>query len=185
MRCAHHSSVSLSVGHGTSPAQRFPMPHSPPGFTIMRQTPFSPRLHFPPITIVVPNGYRGPLLVEYRPVDRWLQGNVRQREFTYCANEKGYVGIDATPLLLTIRREMRVRYANGDDIPEWNGGLGDDDVALRWVESNGTQMIYVVGTKSDEEILPPPVYNYYTLNTRATNQDAVNRLFREAASSPE
>lgn len=134
------------------------------------------------ITIVVPDGYRGPLLVEKRQVDRWLQGDVYQREFVFQANERGYVGIDATPLL-TRYAPIGARYVGGADIEYGYGRMGDDDVTLRWVTSAPLErQVFVVGTKADEDRLHPIIYDYIDGDPRSTTTDyeAIDRLFANA-----
>ena len=61
----------------------------------------------PNIVIVVPNGYRGLLKIDMRPVPQWVQGGIGQRTFRFHATlTGGYVEVPATPLLL--RAQIRV-----------------------------------------------------------------------------
>ncbi len=143
------------------------------------------------ITVVVPDGYRGPLLIEKRASNRWLQGDVNQREFVFPANERGYVDIDATPLLAGYRYSfiglpeppIRARHTSGADIPREDWRIGDDDVALRWMDCVGPErQIFAVGTKADEDRLHPIIYHYDDGDPRSVTYDheAIDQLFSEA-----
>ncbi len=116
----------------------------------------------PQITVIVPNGYRGPLKVALRPSENYVQGEVGQREFVFNASETGYVGIEASPLLRrTYASRVLVRYADGPRIWDWGEYLSpdrDDRIALYRIVGRGNRWLYMIGTKADAEALRAKVF---------------------------
>jgi hypothetical protein len=118
----------------------------------------------PTITVIVPNGYRGPLWVHRRPAARWIQDTKGKRDFIYHAAADGYVRIDATRLLLESVDDLdiKVRYEDGTPIVQVRDGAPNEtEVALRWVTCQGNEKsVFVVGTKADEDAVRPIVHDY-------------------------
>ncbi len=116
----------------------------------------------PRITIIVPPGYRGPLKVERIPLAAFVQDAPGKREFTFHATAKGYVGINASPLLM--RREVyppSAEYEGGQPIPENDWHVTPTDIALRPVESQGLERdLYIIGTEDDVKAIRPQIYFY-------------------------
>jgi hypothetical protein len=128
---------------------------------IFKQMPDGVQFHLyrgpePSLTVVVPDGYRGPLIYKVRPAPDRIQDEPGKRDFTFHATPEGRVEIAATPLLwdhVLVSRGWRVivRFENGDRIPLANWETGSGEVALRWI----TGFAYVVGTESDERSIRP------------------------------
>lgn len=120
----------------------------------------------PKITVIVPNGYRGPLKVDLQPSENYVQGEVGQREFVFNASETGYVGIEATPLLRrSYASRVLVRYVDGTRIWDWGEYLSpdrDDRIALYRIVGTGNRWLYMIGTKADAEALRAEVYEEVT-----------------------
>jgi hypothetical protein len=143
----------------------------------------------PQVTIVVPDGYRGPLLVDVRSVNRRVQGRPGQRNFVYHADHQGFVDIEATPLLLgnalQIRQfswtSIRAQYASGAAIPKASND--DDEIALRWMtDAPPGQHVFVVGTKAEEDLLNSRIYRVIKGHpTHISDFDAIDKLFDDAA----
>jgi hypothetical protein len=133
----------------------------------------------PRITIVVPNGYRGALKIETRPVAQWVQESAGKREFVFRASATGYVSIDATPLLLRDRApNLSVVFEDGRPIPEADWRVAPSDVALRDVESAGERDLYMIGTEQDVEAIRRLIYDGDP-RQRRRNERAFNALFEE------
>ena len=134
----------------------------------------------PAITIVVPDGYQGPLLVERQPVDRWVGQEVGERQFTFRATDRGYVRIEATPLLLNFdsvaSRNLRVQYASGDFIRD-DSRVSDEDVVVRQIGSFGLKDIQVIGTKHDQEDLRGRTQQRLDPVTITTDFASIDALF--------
>jgi len=141
----------------------------------------------PTIEIIVPNGFRGPLLIDRRPVTDWIQGETGHRVFTYHASSNGYVAIDATPLLMGFDIfKLEARFENGAPIPRRDlVGTGPGTIALRWVDASWPRDLFVVGTESDIEKLHPIIYDYKNgdPHTISLNHTALNALF-DAVATP-
>lgn len=125
----------------------------------------------PTITILVPDGYRGPLWVHRRPTRGWIQEAAGKRDFTFRADDNGYVGIDATPLLLRSPfppappPDPRVRHEDGSEVPPQGPDTRDADVAVRRIAREGHERrVYMVGTQADAEAMYPLVYEAYRGN---------------------
>lgn len=144
-----------------SPHQRYRSFDEPTGHVATIRLYHGPK---PTITVVVPNGYRGPLWVHRRPAAGWIQEERGKRDFTYHATADGYVGIDATRLLLESINDLDIKfkYENGTPISQVRNGVpGETDVALRWVTCQGNdKSVFVVGTQADEDAVRPIVYDY-------------------------
>ena len=120
----------------------------------------------PHIFIIIPNGYRGPLWIEKRPVPKLIQDQIGKRDFTYRAAPNGYVGIDATPLLMRepIYDDLfrNVVYENHSIVPHKEGQTPPDKIAVRlvsWVSA--TRLLLVVGTEQDIRDIGPGVAELY------------------------
>lgn len=137
----------------------------------------------PRLTIIVPDGYRGPLKIDRRPIPHWVQDQVGKREFTFRSSHTGYVAIAATPLLW--RRSFsdlltEVRYESGQRVPV-DDYKSPSRVALRWITCLGARDLYVVGTEQDAKALHPIIYHYINGDPRhiTANLEAFDALFVE------
>lgn len=137
----------------------------------------------PKVTIVVEDGYRGPILIERFPNSDWVQGEVGQRDFVFRANKNGYIRIDATPLLMGYWETsgLTARYANGKEIPEWDGNLEDNDVGLRWGTSNAMKQVVVVGTKDDHDRIVRMFHKSISPHSINSDDRAFEQIFANAA----
>lgn len=76
------------------------------------------------VTLVIPDGYLGPVVVDLAPTDQLIQEQAGKRAFTYHVPQSGYVQIPAAPLLY--QDEMatcevttaQLQYENGTVIRE-------------------------------------------------------------------
>lgn len=68
----------------------------------------------PKVTIVVPKGYRGPILIDSVRRNDFIQSKPGQRHFTFSADERGYVGIPATPLLRQYSRSENYAFVEAE-----------------------------------------------------------------------
>ncbi len=143
----------------------------------------------PTLTIVVPNGYRGPLKVDLQPIPQPLQEKAGARHFTVRASSNGYMGVPSTPLLLNIdvHNSIKVLYENGEAIPVESFRMGPSDVAFRWQARSidGRRLLYVVGTTRDFEAIRPIIYEYVggdPLHVRM-NYAAFDKLFTDSSSA--
>lgn len=102
----------------------------------------------PTLTVVVPNGYRGPLLVDLRPVPGFIQDSIGQRTFTIEATDLGYASLDAK-LLLQRYTHIDVQYADGTPLSDSCGINQDDEVRLRRGFTGFHQELFYVGTKAE------------------------------------
>lgn len=150
---------------------------TPPEFKLYRAP-------LPEVVIVVPDGYIGPLLVDRVPVASWVQERPGTRRFTYSSSDRGYVRIDASPLLLRTR-DFSVTRRDGTPIQPPRS-VYDEGSALRHVTSVGRRLIYMVGTPAQErsllDLVVPIVGDN---NTRSLDHAAVERLFAERGGTPE
>jgi hypothetical protein len=110
------------------------------------------------VTVVVPDGYRGPVGLRIGRTERYLQGEVGERDFVFPISERGDVEITLSPLLDRKAAWSRFTaiYANGKLIPrgyELRGAAAASAVALRKIASVPGGVIFVVGTAADEEAL--------------------------------
>ncbi len=139
----------------------------------------------PTVTIVVPDGYQGPLLIDQYPIAQWIAHEVGQRQFRFRANLRGYVRIEATPLLLNFdsvtSHQLRAQYASGENIPVAIGE-SDDVIALRKVVSCGVRDIFIIGTKHDENNLQSRIEQKLGPNTVTTDYASIEALFSTASS---
>lgn len=125
------------------------------------------------VTIVVPDGYRGPLKIEHEPKSDWVQEAIGQREFEFSANDDGYVFVEASPMLAWgVLSGVSVRYADGTEIQRiytFYEPEKDNDIGLRTIGTYPRYRdLYVIGTKSDEESLrglvhPPQNQGEYSM----------------------
>jgi len=110
----------------------------------------------PAITIVVTNGYRGPLAMEFHHVGAWVQEQAGKRDFTFRASQTGHLRVNASPLLFEVDpSEFEFKYENGQPIPK---GLfvGPGDVCvwgLDGVAGLDDRSLFCVGTQHDAEAL--------------------------------
>jgi hypothetical protein len=137
----------------------------------------------PSVVVVVPNGFRGPLMVDRRPTDRWVQGEPGRRAFTFRASPGGYVGIDATPLLIRMNPfAVGVVFEDGSSVPEPSTGTGASSVALRHVDLSGARTLFVVGTEADFGKVRPVVYDFKDGDPRnvSLSHERFNAMFDAA-----
>lgn len=147
----------------------------------------------PRLTIVVPDGYRGLLLVEMRPTKqpRLVESSPGPRDFVVHTNARGYVCIDETPLLegcAEICNPLHVRQACGDVVPDYSDpNFGPEDITLHSVDSitvdGHKKHLYVIGTQADVDKLHPVVNTCIDGNPRHTtsNHEGIDGLFTTAS----
>ena len=97
------------------------------------------------IEIVVPDGYRGPVAIDYVRSDRMLLDKAEGGVFTFYANENGYIAIQSSLKYIPILWPGNIvwKYNNGNEIKyeqEDHNGVG-----IRFVVDN----VFVVGTEKD------------------------------------
>jgi hypothetical protein len=108
----------------------------------------------PSLTIIVPDGYRGPLTVDLRPSTSWVQGQVGQRDFAFEASSTGSVSIDASPLLLrkhywwfdSLNATYKSSHRAGFPVLREEGP--PDEISFRYVDGT-RRLLFVVGTQQD------------------------------------
>ena len=157
------------------------------------------RLPEPRVTIIVPNGYHGPLMIDLRPVSQWVQDNVGKREFTYRMASNGYVGIDATPLLLNLDTPKNINavFEDGTPIPCHESRVWPSATALRYVDGTGyksgtvhPRLLFVIGSEQEKEAMYRAVNIFECVNgdpnwiTQHHNFDAYDALFVAPATQP-
>lgn len=117
----------------------------------------------PSVTIVVPDGYRGPLKIEREPKPDWVQEAIGQRAFEFSASDDGYVFVEASRLLgRGVFSRASARYTDGTKIERiytlYEPGK-DNDIGLRTIGTFPRHRdLYVIGTKSDADSLRGMVY---------------------------
>jgi hypothetical protein len=122
----------------------------------------------PRITVTVPAGYRGPVVIDFV----WTHGRIQdargKRDFEYAPDAEGYVRIEATALFRQMDQvEFRFKFAGGSEIREPSGVgysncmsvvLEPDKVRVRdphktfkWVDKTDerTRREFVIGTDDD------------------------------------
>jgi hypothetical protein len=114
------------------------------------------RLPAPVISIIVPNGYQGPLEIRRKLVSQLVQGSPGQRQFDFTAASNGEVSIDVTPLLYRVfSGDIQVRYQDGSTIARQHYLSRNMDIVVRDVESredDGVRSdLMVIGTALDRE----------------------------------
>jgi len=136
----------------------------------------------PIVSVVVPNGYRGRILIERTNANESDPQQFGQRNFQFPINERGYVAIIETPLLRKADQlDLRFIYADGSEIPEDRENTKDSEVVLRYV----TTGCYVLDTKAEHDLLHRAVYDYIDgkSNHVSSNHEAIEQL-RAIAASP-
>lgn len=112
----------------------------------------------PTVTLIVPDGYVGPLFIRTVEVDGYVLGAPGQRDFEYTVSDDGYVEMEVSPLLfLSGGMPLRTRYMSGRMIPP---ASGFGATRLYRVFSLGSKRLWVIGTEDDQiewrnRILPP------------------------------
>lgn len=132
----------------------------------------------PSVTIVVPDGYRGPLKIEHEPKPDWVQEAIGRRRFEFSASDDGYVFVEASRLLARgVFGRASARYADGTEIQRISTFYhpeADDEIGLRWIGAFPRYRdLYVIGTKSDQESLrglvhPPQNQGEYSMEALET-----------------
>jgi hypothetical protein len=143
----------------------------------------------PLLNIAVPNGYRGPLKIELRPIPGWIQTRPGDREFRFKASPTGYVRIDATPLLVKVMYNLdwvHAYFEDGTAIPRVDYITKPTDISLRWVDLLDSRVLFVVRTEQDEQAVRPRVFDYANGDPHnvSTNCEKFNGLFSEPAPKP-
>jgi hypothetical protein len=142
----------------------------------------------PLVNISVPNGYRGPLKVDLRPIPGWIRNKPGERDFRFKASPTGYVRIDATPLLLRslYNLDVHAHFEDGTAILKVDYMTRPTEVALRWVDILDNRVVFAVGTEQDEQAVRSRVFDYANgdPNNNSTNPEKFNRLFSEASTKP-
>ncbi|MCL2648912.1 MAG: hypothetical protein FWD61_18260 [Phycisphaerales bacterium] len=124
----------------------------------------------PEITFVVPDGYRGPLMIDLRPAKTRVQDEPGKRTFTFQVSPSGYIRIDAAPLLFELDwsclSKSRFVYKSGTCILKHGeyGAADPNRIAVRILHvmelparPGSGQYLFVVGTESDaKEIASDP-----------------------------
>jgi hypothetical protein len=107
------------------------------------------RLPAPTITIVVPDGYHGPVLIAMLS-DLKLIFPLGKRDFVYNYIPGRVLKIHVTPLFQLVDwGHFRGSYANGTPIPLDAPSSDPDQIAWHWVEDKYPGEIYFVGTRAD------------------------------------
>lgn len=103
----------------------------------------------PRIEVVVPNGYRGPVGMEYVSLDEMVQGKPGQRVFTVKADSLGYAKVEMSHMFHSVGASgVYVRYENGVGVQTSNY-YSPVEIGLRQVAHRGNKQLYVVGTEKD------------------------------------
>jgi hypothetical protein len=170
-------------------------PSSVPAATHVRYMYKLPR---PTIDLVLPDGWRGPVLISIELSDRFVQGVPGQRRFTLTVPAHGHLHATVAPLLafaplgLFDSNVQRARFAGGVELPIERRAPDDRAeptlhdptvIALRLVrrlraaepagaagELRVNRWLYVVGTQAEAE----------AANARLGPKDAIDRLEDEA-----
>lgn len=137
----------------------------------------------PSISLIVPNDYRGPLKIDLRPSPDFVQGEIGQREFVFNVSDTGYVGIEASPLLLQWPRVL-VSYADGTKIHDrsyYYEPDADSNITLHYVVNTETRWLYMIGTKAEADALHEQVFQHVTdpYPARLLKQEAFEAIFSE------
>lgn len=135
----------------------------------------------PSVTIVVPDGYRGPLKIEHEPKPDWVQEAIGRRNFEFSASDDGYVFVEASRLLARgVFGRASARYTDGTRIQRiytFYEPEKDNDIGLRAI---GTfpryRDLYVIGTKSDEDSLRAMIYP--PQHQGELNMEALETIFK-------
>ena len=135
----------------------------------------------PTVSVIIPNEYRGRILIERTDSKDPVPQQFSHRDFQFPINEKGYVAIKQTPLLRKADPiDLRLVYEDGSEIPVERTDSGDGEVVLRYV----TVGFYVLDNKEEYDLLHRDVFHYIDgkPNHITADYDAVKRLFSNAAS---
>ena len=100
----------------------------------------------PTVELVVPTGYRGVLRAQVhgREDAPYPPG---QRTFSYAVPANGAVEVVGPPVFLHgLAPDIRARYADGTPLSR---DAKDNEVGLRWVNREGDEHIFVVGTRAE------------------------------------
>jgi len=90
----------------------------------------------PTVTILVPNGYRGPVAVELDSASTFMQETAGQRSFKFHIKSNGYVRIRASLMLMRMDEwNIRARYENGQAVAE-PSGCNDTEPKFRLALAN-------------------------------------------------
>jgi hypothetical protein len=153
------------------------------------------KLPRPQVTIVVPNGYRGPLKIDMRLVPGRVQGKIGKRDFVFRASPSGYVDFDATPLLLatehfhSLESNFFAVHEDGSPVPD-DYRLGRFGVGLRWVADGGLprrwRRLYVIGTYADGQALHAKIMREIDGDPHhlMMDDDALDALFTQPQAVP-
>lgn len=142
----------------------------------------------PMVTIIVPNDFRGPLMVERRQIKEPIRDTPGHRQFTFHTSSNGLVLIAATQLLMRVRpSEFTAAFENGKPIQNANRSTGSYETALREVTSSGPRILFIVGDEEDVENFKPKIYTYMDGDPRnySLNETAFNALFDAATAKVE
>ena len=135
----------------------------------------------PSVTVVLPDGYRGPVAVELRPSDRDVQASGPQRESVFEADARGRVVIEASPLLYEQRTllDLDARFTSGRSVGETVDASSGEKVSFVKVEFDARRLraLFVVGTKADHERLRAEVHRPTAPDVVVTDWAAFERYF--------
>jgi hypothetical protein len=149
------------------------------------------KLPEPSLTFIVPDGYRGPVMLDLHPSDAWIQGNIGERQFTYTIPSSGYVSVQATPLLTRTYfiENVNFKTKNGIPIPEkqsyqTGSTLSVTEVGFEYPNNlqNNYRQLWVVGNKSDFDDIDTKING--VPNNRNFDHKVFNQIFDEAAAQP-
>ncbi len=99
----------------------------------------------PVVTLILPTNYPGLVKVEIQ-IDAISQTPPGQREFEVRVPESGTVTLTGPPILRRgLGPEFRARVSDGRTLPL---EPKDDEVGLRWMQSNASEVYFWVGTKA-------------------------------------
>ena len=161
------------------------------------------RRPLPKIECIVPDDYQGPVVIQILHSNELVMGEPGQRLFTYQLQNNGRVNIRITPLFNrhALEYDMSVHRISSDDcrfiVKRENGrsivrvgreyeqvleyaGAADavdpDTIAFRWVCDESSNLLFVIGTEHDRDVLYKKLYPE---NRNRLDRDAFNAYFRE------
>lgn len=127
------------------------------------------------VELVLPVGYRGPVLLRREATDELAAG---RRRYPFAVAPTGHVVVRGPRLLTDTASspDITARYADGPPLPTDHS---PGTIRLRRVTSHGDTGLYVVGTAADEQAVHDTVYPQKPpgSGTRHFDREAYGRLF--------
>jgi len=136
----------------------------------------------PHVTIIVPDGYRGLVKIDWHHVPTEPPEGIGTREFTYRMSPTGHVRINVTPVLNVVNDyEIEMAYENGKPIEHFDWVSGPDDSVDRLgfilVASVNEHWVYIVGMKQEMNNLYARIYG-----PSGYSEGRIEELFNEPSS---